>query len=718
MQQSNSHTLSLKTNWSPQFGMESVLVESLNYATKAVDFEAMLSNSSQLSRFGKNHTFSQPLIDTLNTMAEAGPLATLAIIETASQMNHKEATNLLVQCLSANEPSVRRLACWKLEHKHPVKSALPTLTKQLCQGGIDTLHAHNTLARWATYNPDLIIQASMNALLTHSAPLKRARIVDLLGSLASSRITRILTVIAADKLEHTSVRIAAIGALGTRADAFTESVKMILSQIASKANELGAYAQLALHDQAATQTPRASKGKGLKVCQLVLAQVDEGLSKGGRGETGGVASLLVSLADSLSEQGPIEQVMTIGLGSVNESLDNLKQSTSLAQAFGVVAAGDRMRPMTSLNAFEHLPALKRSINRCLRRFPEIDIIHLRMLDAGTFAAAQVAKDLGIPVCFSFAPDPQNTVSGLQAKGALTEKAFLEADATSHLWFRARMLETMSRTVGHVALFPQPKCKLLLQDIRKELNPKTQHCVTVAEGIDVKMMRNTERRYELNQKQKDDVLNELEEKICLSRRHLPLLLSVGRFHPMKGMARIVEAWASNPSLYERCNLVLVGGNLSNPSTTEQAVMCDIDSSMALHNPPKAGLVMLGGRPRAQTAQLMVATQKGREGFWAKGGIYVDGAPKEEFGLALIEALSIGLVVVAPSTGGPSTFVEHGDTGILVAPKADLGLAITQGFKLVEQPGRSNKARSMVEQRYAIETMAKRLTDLYLTVKQSA
>jgi hypothetical protein len=53
---------------------------------------------------------------------------------------------------------------------------------------------------------------------------------------------------------------------------------------------------------------------------------------------------------------------------------------------------------------------------------------------------------------------------------------------------------------------------------------------------------------------------------------------------------------------------------------------------------------------------------------------------------------------------------------VDPEDDLGNAIHEGFALVECSGRSLKARHMVEEHYAIDTMAKKLTDLYLTVRE--
>lgn len=49
-----------------------------------------------------------------------------------------------------------------------------------------------------------------------------------------------------------------------------------------------------------------------------------------------------------------------------------------------------------------------------------------------------------------------------------------------------------------------------------------------------------------------------------------------------------------------------------------------------------------------------------------GVYVCASLKEEFSLAILEAMATGLVVVAADAGGPATYVDDGDTGFLVAP----------------------------------------------------
>ena len=48
-----------------------------------------------------------------------------------------------------------------------------------------------------------------------------------------------------------------------------------------------------------------------------------------------------------------------------------------------------------------------------------------------------------------------------------------------------------------------------------------------------------------------------------------------------------------------------------------------------------------------------------------------AAKEEFGLAIVEALGAGLTVVAPDVGGPATYVADGDTGVLADTRSVSG-----------------------------------------------
>ena len=96
------------------------------------------------------------------------------------------------------------------------------------------------------------------------------------------------------------------------------------------------------------------------------------------------------------------------------------------------------------------------------------------------------------------------------------------------------------------------------------------------------------------------------------------LSVGRLHPVKGMERVVRAWTSDSRLRARCNLVIVGGDLDEPSAIESAVLAKIDNILAEDDSGCRGLVMLGGRPRSDVAKLQIATALGNAGGWTGGG----------------------------------------------------------------------------------------------------
>ncbi len=75
-------------------------------------------------------------------------------------------------------------------------------------------------------------------------------------------------------------------------------------------------------------------------------------------------------------------------------------------------------------------------------------------------------------------------------------------------------------------------------------------------------------------------------------------------------------------------------------------------MLADNPAAAaGLILPGHRPNDVVARWMAARGPGSGDLIAPGGVYVCGSLKEEFGLALIEALAAGLVVVGPGRRRP-------------------------------------------------------------------
>ena len=91
-----------------------------------------------------------------------------------------------------------------------------------------------------------------------------------------------------------------------------------------------------------------------------------------------------------------------------------------------------------------------------------------------------------------------------------------------------------------------------------------------------------------------------------RRGLPLVLTAGRLHPGKGMDRIARAWAGDAALRAGTNLVVVGGDLEQPSPDELDVLLAIEDAV---QGDTDGLVLLGHRPHLELARLFAAASQG-------------------------------------------------------------------------------------------------------------
>jgi glycosyltransferase involved in cell wall biosynthesis len=91
-----------------------------------------------------------------------------------------------------------------------------------------------------------------------------------------------------------------------------------------------------------------------------------------------------------------------------------------------------------------------------------------------------------------------------------------------------------------------------------------------------------------------------------------------------------------------------------------------------------------------------------------------------GLALLEALAAGLVVLAPGSGGPATYVEDGVTGVLVdtADPRSVGRGWHRALELaagrppaLPTAERVSRARDLVDREFTVQAMARTLTGVY-------
>lgn len=142
---------------------------------------------------------------------------------------------------------------------------------------------------------------------------------------------------------------------------------------------------------------------------------------------------------------------------------------------------------------------------------------------------------------------------------------------------------------------------------------------------------------------------------LDRPDLPFLLAIARPVEKKNLAGVMRAYIGSPELQAAANLVILSGQ-DGTEAEQQAVRAEL-AAMARALP---GKVLLPARHDATLVPQLYRRAA------AQGGVFVNPALHESFGLTLIEAARFGLPVVATRNGGPAEILGAIGHGTLVDP----------------------------------------------------
>jgi sucrose-phosphate synthase len=189
---------------------------------------------------------------------------------------------------------------------------------------------------------------------------------------------------------------------------------------------------------------------------------------------------------------------------------------------------------------------------------------------------------------------------------------------------------------------------------------------------------------------------------------PLILAMSRPDERKNILTLVEAYGESEPLQEAANLLIVAGNrddIRDMDDGPQSVLTNLlvwVDTYDLH-----GKVALPKHHRADEVPeiyRMVA---------AGGGVFINPALTEPFGLTLLEAAASGLPVVATENGGPVDIIDNCECGLLVDPldKAQISAALLQLLEDREAWNRcSRNGIANVREHYSWQAHAQKYLDI--------
>ncbi len=167
---------------------------------------------------------------------------------------------------------------------------------------------------------------------------------------------------------------------------------------------------------------------------------------------------------------------------------------------------------------------------------------------------------------------------------------------------------------------------------------------------------------------------LARDLASDRQELPAIIASSRLDPKKNHINLVRAYAEEPALQARANLVLFTGALNDPfrqdrgaEAEERAVLEELRKVVDGRGlQGKVSAFALRGQPALAAAYRFLA---GRGSVFALTALY------EPFGLAPLEAAVAGLPLVVTRNGGPSESLSDGGTdfGVLVDPTCPRDIA---------------------------------------------
>lgn len=415
------------------------------------------------------------------------------------------------------------------------------------------------------------------------------------------------------------------------------------------------FAKLAGMDTQPTVQPHASdpsRDNGIVICLISIHGLIRGhdLELGRDADTGGQTTYVVELLQALAAQPEVARV-TLLTRLVDDPLVSpdyavpLERLSDKASIVRIESGPPGYLPKEAL--WDHLDAFADNTIDFFRQSGETPhIIHSHYADAG-YVGSRLSHILGIPLVHTGHSLGRVKRLRLLASGLSTGDVDERYNMVRRIEAEELTLASAERVI--TSTHQEVHEQYALYDFYQ---PKQM--VVIPPGTDLERFHPPD-----GSEWKSPIAADISR--FLREPEKPLILALSRPDTRKNIGALITAYGEDERLREVANLVIVAGNRDDINELDrgaQEVLNDILQQIDLYD--LYGLVAYPKHHRPEDVPVIYRLAA------ASGGVFVNPALTEPFGLTLIEAAASGLPIVATEDGGPHDIITNCNNGVLINP----------------------------------------------------
>ncbi len=373
------------------------------------------------------------------------------------------------------------------------------------------------------------------------------------------------------------------------------------------------------------------------------------LELGRDADTGGQTKYVVDLAKALAEQDEVEQVDLVTRRVVDPSLSEdyaapVEMVSDNVRIVRIDAGPEEYIAKEQL--WDHLDSFLDNLVSWLNEQPRTpDLVHSHYADAG-YVGVLLANLLSIPLIHTGHSLGRDKRKRLLAKG-------LKREEIEQSYNIGRRIDAEEEVLANADLVITSTHNEIEMQYGLYNYYEPERMTVIPPGTDLNQFHPPARDEEFGFAVQVDRFLAAPEK--------PLILTLSRPDERKNILTLLEAYGESPALQQAANLLIVAGSRDDIRDMDSGAEAVLTSILILIDSYDLyGKVAIPKQHRADEVSEIYQLAA------ARGGVFVNPALTEPFGLTLLEAAASGLPVVATENGGPVDIIANCKNGELVDP----------------------------------------------------